>query len=418
MEDFYVLQNPDEARSPQQALRGEKLVPKTVLIPGPEIFDDQTLIGLMSLENEVLRPELVKMYGLRIGDKVTMDADGLIICINDVPVGHLKRVPDKFAYPVRRYGILDRNPVLAPAIYKSAIGYGQRVLIGAEPGKGKSTYGWAIAKEVCASTFEDETSGFYYISVGERPEDATEGEDLINSTPHRDGSVKVFSLAEGTLASSQYYQTWFACEMAEAQALSGRNMTVVIDCVSRLLGAGTDSRIPKPKNDGSVKQGVPYSVLLNVRRLVLAKGGMVRYGSGSLTIFLIMLLGEDNAESILFKQAGPAIETATWLIRDKRIIDIEKTATRQEDRFLHDNDPFTSLYRRIALMRDANSVEEVQTKGGSRPQTFTASPADKFIRHQRMVDLVLSTNSHKEAMVGLEALAKEWKLDLELSGSA
>lgn len=427
MQDYYILQNPHAKRTREDALAGKKPVPPSLLVPaqalhneetGISVFDDQSLKTLMQggKQDDYMDPRIVEQLGLRNGDLVTLDENDCVLAIHGIPIQKFVRAPYKFAYPIRRLPFFDRNPILAPAIYKAPWGFGQRGVIIAKPGKGKSTYGWEMVKEACRYTLDNENFRVFYISVDERHEDSTEGEDIISSLDHRPGSVMTFSLPVGISAASQWYQTWYACEIAESMSLCGFDCFVIIDAVSRLLASITDPDIPKPKNDPGIGKGTTKYEMLTVRSLVLAKGGRVRFGPGSYTAALIMLTGDDNWESLLWNLAGPAIETSTIVAKDIGIIDIEATRTRQVGRFLGEHDPFTSVYRRMELMRTAQWSEPVT--GKTEPYIGTPNYAEQFRRHDEMVKAVLAVNSHAEQMMALATLAKKWNLLVELDGSA
>lgn len=423
MEDWYILQNPSAKRTAEEALAQVERIPRSVLIPGPDVFSDQTLPDLLNIKGHDLDERWVSKYGLRNGDQITFksrsergsDAEDPVVSVNQIPADQYLRVrkPYKFGFPRRRIKFFDQNYLLRKIIRKMPVGYGQRILLASEPGSGKSFTANEFGCDTARALNDDPTLELYYVSVGERQEDATDIEDKLALIDCDHSRVHIISLPEGAVVTSQWYMPWYYLEIAASKSLCGHNVFFIVDCVSRMWGAYMDPDIPKPKNDGAAKQGYPVSGLLKLRQLVLSKGGQVKSGSGSLTCVFVMLTGEGTAESMLYDQAGPAIETATCLLRDVDEIDIKRTRTRRTEYFFDEHDPFTQIYRRMELIRQAGWLEPVY--GKTKPAVLTPNLEEEFRRHVEMCDAIFG-KPHTEAMKILVEKAKEWHLLLELEG--
>ncbi len=230
------------------------------------------------------------------------------------------------------------------------IGMGQRGLIVAPPGSGKTTF----LKDICRAVAKSQPSmKLYCLLVNERPEEVT---DFKRSVP-----------AEVRASSSDHTYEHHV-QMADAlmsqavqEAGEGQNVMIVIDSLTRLARVHNAQR----QSSGRTLSGGVDARALEVPRRIFGTARKIE-GGGSLTILATILVqtGSRMDDVIFeeFKGTGNMEIVLSREISGRRIypaIDISKSGTRKEELLLSPDEieSIRKLRKRLAELGPAEAAQ-------------------------------------------------------------
>ena len=205
------------------------------------------------------------------------------------------------------------------------IGMGQRGLIVAPPGSGKTTF----LKHICQAVSKSEPQlKLYCLLIDERPEEVTEFKRTIP------GEVHYSSMDE-----SQEHHIEIADKLMQkafVEVAAGGNVMIVIDSLTRLARVHN----AQTRSSGRTISGGVDARALEVPRRIFGAARKIEHG-GSLTILATILIdtGSRMDEVIFeeFKGTGNMEVVLSREIANHRIfpaIDIAKSATRKQELLL------------------------------------------------------------------------------------
>nr|WP_290699363.1 transcription termination factor Rho [Halomonas sp. UBA3074] len=215
------------------------------------------------------------------------------------------------------------------------IGMGQRGLIVAPPGSGKTT----MLKHICQAVAEANPDiKLYALLIDERPEEVTDFKRSVSAEVHASSSDESYThhvnMADKLL------------ETARKQAGEGHNVMIVIDSLTRL------SRVhnAEQRGNGRTMSGGLDSRAMEIPRKLFGAARKIENG-GSLTILATVLVDTGSRmDQVIFEEFKGTGNMELVLSRDvanQRIfpaIDIAKSSTRREE-----------------LLIDAKDIEKVRT---------------------------------------------------------
>lgn len=205
------------------------------------------------------------------------------------------------------------------------IGRGQRGLIVAPPGCGKTT----MLKHICQSVGTSYPDiKLYALLIDERPEEVTDFKRSVPAEVHASSTDESFqhhvNVANNLL------------NMARKQAGSGQDVMIVIDSLTRLSRVHNASR----KSSGRTMSGGLDARALEIPRKLFGAARNIENG-GSLTILATVLVdtGSQMDQVIFeeFKGTGNMEIVLSQQVAKQRIfpaLDIAKTSTRREELIL------------------------------------------------------------------------------------
>jgi transcription termination factor Rho len=283
----------------------------------------------------VLPISLVKKYGLRRGDAVTVTAGGpreiRLESVNGLDPDQVRRRPDFYQltplYPQDRLRLETEPHILTTRVIDLVmpIGKGQRALVVSPPKAGKTMVLQAIANAITRNNPE---CHLMVVLVDERPEEVTDmlrtvkGE-VIASTfdrPPRDHTA----LAE------------LAIERAKRMVELGDDVVVLLDGITRLARA---YNLAAPASGRILSGGIDATALYPPKRFLGAARDLEH--GGSLTIIATALVETgsvmDNSFFEEFKSTGNAELKLDRKLAGKRVfpaVDIGQSSTRREELLL------------------------------------------------------------------------------------
>lgn len=205
------------------------------------------------------------------------------------------------------------------------IGMGQRGLIVAPPGSGKTTF----LKHICQAAAKSHPQmKLYCLLIDERPEEVT---DFKRAVP---GEVRASS-------SDQSYEHHISTaqelmRQAYREASAGENVMVVIDSLTRL------SRVhnAESRSSGRTLSGGVDARALEIPRRIFGSARKIEHG-GSLTILATILVDTGSRmDQVIFEEFKGTGNMEMYLSREisnQRIfpaVDISKSGTRKEELLL------------------------------------------------------------------------------------
>lgn len=356
-------------------------VPKTIAIPFSDYgwikkFPLAHMMGQDNVEvkNALFVPEdTVRQWGLRTGDRVWFDpskgprsifnvngfTDSAAVqqrpsLISKLHSGYAdRRIPiESVQLDEPRSESAPNGNVINRAIsILSPLPDGGRVIIAAPPGAGKSTVLRAVYESLLRLMEKDRQLYVIALQVGERPEDATELQRILDRVPHDESRSELYLTPTGDPAEDplegHYWLTRFvkarAERLCEGTPNQGFRVVLLIDSISRVMMSHSFSdKIEKPKR-GALSQGLNPKSLTDTGSLLNVAGN---FGDRSLTIIATMLKQDDinprrrtrSAEHVLFDQSGPSISSAIWGLvntnneRLRPSVDLDLTFTREYHR--------------------------------------------------------------------------------------
>jgi transcription termination factor Rho len=230
------------------------------------------------------------------------------------------------------------------------IGMGQRGLIVAPPGCGKTTF----LKHLCQSVLKGyQDIKLHCLLIDERPEEVTDFKRTVAADIHSSSSDMSY---ENHLATADKLMKQAFREVAE-----GANTMIVIDSLTRLARVHNAQR---PSGGRTLSGGVDTRAMEVPRRIFGAARKIE--GAGSLTILATILIetGSRMDEVIFeeFKGTGNMEVVLSREIANHRIfpaIDISKSATRKQELLLEPEE-----YRQVETFRrglaQLNKIEAAQ----------------------------------------------------------
>ena len=222
------------------------------------------------------------------------------------------------------------------------IGMGQRGLIVAPPGCGKTT----ILKEICRSVAKVHPDiKLYALLIDERPEEVTDFKRSVTAQVHASSSDESYE---------QHVQVADKLlNIARKQAGEGLDVMIVIDSLTRL------SRVhnAESKNSGRTISGGLDARALEIPRKLFGAARKIENG-GSLTILATILVDTGSRmDEVIFEEFKGTGNMEMVLSRDiaqQRIfpaLDIAKSSTRREELLFN-----TQQIEKIRVLRKGLSV--------------------------------------------------------------
>ncbi|MCW8193382.1 transcription termination factor Rho [Proteobacteria bacterium 005FR1] len=205
------------------------------------------------------------------------------------------------------------------------IGMGQRGLIVAPPGSGKST----ILKHICQAVGKAYPEiKLYALLIDERPEEVTDFKRSVPAEVHASSSDE--SYAHHVRVADELLRT------AQRQAGEGHNVMIVIDSLTRLSRVHNAER----KSSGRTMSGGVDARAMEVPRKLFGAARKIE-NDGSLTILATVLVDTGSRmDQVIFEEFKGTGNMELVLSRDvanQRIfpaLDIAKSSTRREELLL------------------------------------------------------------------------------------
>ncbi|TYC59198.1 transcription termination factor Rho [Marinobacter sp. BW6] len=224
------------------------------------------------------------------------------------------------------------------------IGMGQRGLIVAPPGSGKST----ILKHICQAVGKAYPEiKLYALLIDERPEEVTDFKRSVPAEVHASSSDE--SYAHHVRVANELLDT------ARQQAGEGENVMIVIDSLTRLSRVHNAER----KSSGRTMSGGMDARAMEVPRRLFGAARNLENG-GSLTILATVLVDTGSRMDQLifeeFKGTGNMELVLSREVANQRIfpaLDIAKSSTRREELLLdpRDLDKIGALRRALSGLK-------------------------------------------------------------------
>lgn len=221
----------------------------------------------------------------------------------------------------------------------SPIGMGQRGLIVAPPGSGKTTF----LKDICQAVVQSHPQiKLYCLLVDERPEEVTDFRRSVKADVRYSSSDESYEnhIRVANELMRQVYR----------EALAGENVMVVIDSLTRL------SRVHNAEQQGSGRtlSGGVDARAMEIPRRIFGSARKIENG-GSLTILATILVDTGSRmDQIIFEEFKGTGNMEVFLSRDianQRIfpaIDMTQSGTRKESQLLGLDE-----YERVSRLRRA-----------------------------------------------------------------
>jgi transcription termination factor Rho len=230
------------------------------------------------------------------------------------------------------------------------IGMGQRGLIVAPPGCGKTT----ILKHICQSVGEAYPEiKLYALLIDERPEEVTDFKRSVPAEVHAsssdEGYAKHVRVANKLLSNAQ------------KQAGEGRDVMIVIDSLTRLSRVYNATQ----KGGGRTMTGGLDSRAMEIPRKMFGAARKIENG-GSLTILATILVDTGSRmDQVIFEEfkgTGNMEIVLSREIAEQRIfpaIDIAKSSTRREELLLNAKDikKVTALRRALTGLQPIDGAK-------------------------------------------------------------
>lgn len=231
------------------------------------------------------------------------------------------------------------------------IGMGQRGLIVAPPGSGKTTFLKHICQAVAAS---QPGIKLYCLLIDERPEEVTDFTRCVRADVRASSSDQEYEHHVRTADELM--------RQAFGEVAGGKNVMIVVDSLTRLARVHNAQRF----SSGRTLSGGVDARALEVPRRIFGSARKIENG-GSLTILATILVETDSRmDEVIFQEFKGTGNMEVVLSRDisnHRIfpaIDIAKSGTRKRELLLDPEELQASDRLRRALM-GYNSVEAAQT---------------------------------------------------------
>ena len=249
------------------------------------------------------------------------------------------------------------------------IGMGQRGLIVAPPGCGKTT----LLKHICQSVEESHPNiKLYALLIDERPEEVTDFKRSVSAQVHASSSDE--SYAKHVSVANKLLDT------ARREAGEGHDVMIVIDSLTRLSRVHNAER----KGSGRTMSGGLDARAMEIPRKLFGAARNIENG-GSLTILATILVDTGSRmDQVIFEEfkgTGNMEIVLSREVADQRIfpaLDIAKSSTRREE-----------------LLIDAKDIEQVRAL---RRALTPLKPVDGA---RKLVDLLKKYPTNAELLNGL-----------------
>lgn len=232
------------------------------------------------------------------------------------------------------------------------IGMGQRGLIVAPPGSGKST----ILKHICQAVGKAYPEiKLYALLIDERPEEVTDFRRSVPAEVHASSSDE--SYAHHVRVADELL------DIARQQAGEGHNVMIVIDSLTRLSRVHNAER----KSSGRTMSGGVDARAMEIPRRLFGAARNIENG-GSLTILATVLVDTGSRmDQVIFEEFKGTGNMELVLSRDvanQRIfpaLDISKSSTRREELLLDPKDlgKITALRRALGGLKPLEGTKKL-----------------------------------------------------------
>ncbi|WP_449284602.1 transcription termination factor Rho [Marinobacter sp. PE14] len=232
------------------------------------------------------------------------------------------------------------------------IGMGQRGLIVAPPGSGKST----VLKHICQSVGKAYPEiKLYALLIDERPEEVTDFRRSVPAEVHASSSDE--SYAHHVRVADELL------DIARQQAGEGHNVMIVIDSLTRLSRVHNAER----KSSGRTMSGGVGARAMEIPRRLFGAARNIENG-GSLTILATVLVDTGSRmDQVIFEEFKGTGNMELVLSRDvanQRIfpaLDISKSSTRREELLLDpkDLDKIRALRRALGGLKPLEGTKKL-----------------------------------------------------------
>ncbi|MFT5083932.1 MAG: transcription termination factor Rho [Lentisphaeria bacterium] len=232
------------------------------------------------------------------------------------------------------------------------IGMGQRGLIVAPPGSGKTT----ILKHICQAVGEAYPEiKLYALLIDERPEEVTDFKRSVPAQVHASSSDESYD--RHVRVANDLLNT------ARQEAGEGHNVMIVIDSLTRLSRVHNAER----KSSGRTMSGGVDARALEIPRKLFGAARNIENG-GSLTILATILVDTGSRmDQVIyeeFKGTGNMELVLTREIANQRIfpaLDIAKSSTRREELLLNSKDieSIRVLRRALSNLKPAEGAQKL-----------------------------------------------------------
>ncbi|MBU9889142.1 MAG: transcription termination factor Rho [Candidatus Omnitrophica bacterium] len=230
------------------------------------------------------------------------------------------------------------------------IGMGQRGLIVAPPGSGKTTFLKHICQSVAASLPQVK---LYCLLIDERPEEVTDFRRNVTAEVRWSCSDESYE---------HHIQTADALmKQVYAEALAGENVMVLVDSLTRLARVHNAER----QSSGRTLSGGVDARALEVPRRIFGSARKIEHG-GSLTILATILVDTGSRmDQIIFEEFKGTGNMEIYLSREisnQRVypaIDISKSGTRKEELLLsaEELEPSRKMRRALASLPPVDAIK-------------------------------------------------------------
>lgn len=255
-------------------------------------------------------------------------------------------------YPCIRLELGSQKLTMRALDLVTPIGMGQRGLIVAPPGSGKTT----ILKHICQAVGDAYPEiKLYALLIDERPEEVTDFKRSVPAQIHASSSDE--SYAQHVRVADNLLD--IACK----EAGEGHNVMIVIDSLTRLSRVHNAER----KSSGRTMSGGVDARAMEIPRRLFGAARKIENG-GSLTILATILVDTGSRmDQVIFEEfkgTGNMEIVLSREVANQRIfpaLDISKSSTRHEELLLNpkDIDNVRALRRALANLKPVESARKL-----------------------------------------------------------
>lgn len=235
------------------------------------------------------------------------------------------------------------------------IGFGQRGLIVAPPGSGKTTFLKHICQAVAKSHPEIK---LYCLLIDERPEEVTDFRRSVTAEVRWSSSDESYEhhIETANALMKQVYR----------EALAGENVMVLVDSLTRLSRVHNAERA----SSGRTLSGGVDARAMEVPRRIFGSARKIEHG-GSLTILATILVDTGSRmDQIIFEEFKGTGNMEIFLSREisnQRVypaVDIAKSGTRKEELLFaaEELDPARRMRRALAGLKPLEAITALVTQ--------------------------------------------------------
>ena len=240
------------------------------------------------------------------------------------------------------------------------IGMGQRGLIVAPPGSGKTTYLKHICQSIARSHPEIKV---YCLLIDERPEEVTDFRRSVTAEVRWSSSDESYDhhIATADTLMKQVY----------SEVLEGKNVMILVDSLTRLARVHNAER----QSSGRTLSGGVDARALEVPRRIFGAARKIEHG-GSLTILATILVDTGSRmDQYIFEEFKGTGNMEIYLSREisnQRIypaVDISKSGTRKEELLLNEQElePVRRMRGALAQLHPIEAIRALITQVHKHP---------------------------------------------------